>query len=81
MCQDDDAADDASDTEDFEIKPADNLIPVGHVEGDAEGILQELNLSSELVICHKKEQCVYSNKYQLSRLCIYVKVLFYNVLH
>ena len=51
MCQDDDAADDASDTEDFEIKPADNLILVGHVEGDAKGILQELNLKFELVIC------------------------------
>ena len=27
--------DDASDAEDFEIRPTDNLILVGHVEGDA----------------------------------------------
>lgn len=33
--QEEDAADDASDAEDFEIKPNDNLILVGHVEGDA----------------------------------------------
>ena len=33
--QEGDEADDASDEEDFEIKPTDNLILVGHVEGDA----------------------------------------------
>ena len=33
--QEGDAADDASDAEDFEIRPTDNLILVGHVEGDA----------------------------------------------
>jgi hypothetical protein len=27
--------DDASDAEDFEIQPTDNLILVGHIEGDA----------------------------------------------
>ena len=38
--QEGDDADDAA-----EIKPAGNLILVGDVEGDAEGIFQELNLN------------------------------------